>query len=114
MSNGGLQGLDEIRSELDADGDVEVGIILIAQLLELFLTLLGEAATVGLVADVPFRLEDEAHVHKRGESSCAPSTNYLGPFENISLEAEQLRNVSERLESLADKHSDINEVMSVA
>lgn len=114
LANGGLKGLNDLESELDADGDVEVGIILIAQLLGLFLTLLGEAATVGLVADVPLRLEDEAHVDKPGESSRAPNTNYLGPFENISLEAEQLRNVSERLESLADKHSDINEVMSVA
>ena len=114
LADGGLQGLEEVESELDSDGGLEVGVILIAQLLGLFLTLLGEAATVGLVADVPLRLEDEAHIDKLGESSCAPNPNYLGPFENISLEAEQLRNVSERLESLADKHSDINEVMSVA
>ena len=114
LANGGLTGLDELESELDAGADAEVGIILIAQLLGLFLTLLGEAATVGLVADVPLRVEMEAHPGTLGEGPCEPSTNYFGPFENISLEAEQLRNVSERLESLADTHPDINEVMSVA
>ena len=114
LANGGLKGLNEIESELDADADGEVGIILIAQLLGLFLTLLGEAATVGLVADVPLRVEIEAHLDTLGESPCMPSTNCFGPFENISLEADQLRNVSERLESLVDKHSDIHEVRSVA
>jgi hypothetical protein len=41
-------------------------------------------------------------------------TSYLGPFEDILLEADQLRNVSERLETLTDKHPGIEEVMSVA
>jgi hypothetical protein len=40
--------------------------------------------------------------------------SYFGPFEGILLEADQLRNVSERLESLADEHADVDELMSVA
>ncbi len=114
LANGGLTGLNEVGSELDSKGDEEVGVVLIAQLLGLFLTLLGEAATVGLVADVPLRVEVEANSDTPGKISSAPSTNYFGPFENISLEADQLRNVSERLESLADEHDGIDEVMGVA
>src|SRR5579859_5673838 len=41
--NGGLIGLGEARSIADTDEDRKVGIILIAQLLGLFLTFLGEA-----------------------------------------------------------------------
>ena len=40
-ANGGLRGLGEIESQTNSDEDGEVGIILIAQLLGLFLTLLG-------------------------------------------------------------------------
>jgi hypothetical protein len=45
-ANGGLRGLGEVESQTDADEDGEVGIILIAQLLGLFLTLLGETTTL--------------------------------------------------------------------
>jgi hypothetical protein len=44
----------------------------------------------------------------------ASGTSYFGPFETILLEADQLRNVSERLETLADNHVGIEELMSVA
>ena len=116
LPNGGLSGLSKTDLELgtDTDEDGEVGIILIAQLLGLFLTLLGETATVRLIADVPLRVEVGSQFDTTGESVCAPSTNYFGPFEDILLEADQLRNVSNRLETLADKHVGINEVMSVA
>jgi hypothetical protein len=45
MANGDLRGLGEIESKANPDEDGEVGIILIAQLLGLFLTLLGEATS---------------------------------------------------------------------
>src|ERR1039458_5809218 len=48
-ANGGLRGLGEVESQTDADG--EAGIILIAQLLGLFLTFLGEATTLRLIED---------------------------------------------------------------
>ena len=41
MANGGLRGLGEVESQTNPDEDGDVGIILIAQLLGLFLTLLG-------------------------------------------------------------------------
>jgi len=45
-ANGCLRGLDEIESQTNTDEDGEVGITLIAQLLGLFLTFLGEATTL--------------------------------------------------------------------
>src|ERR1700677_4992707 len=42
-TNGGLRGLGGVGSDLDVDEDGEAGIVLIAQLLGLFLTFLGEA-----------------------------------------------------------------------
>ena len=116
LANGALSGLSNIDFELGTDTaeESEVGIILIAQLLGLFLTLLGEATTVRLVTDVPLRVEGEAPLDTTGNDASATSTSYFGPFEDILLEADQLRNVSERLETLADKHVGINEVMSVA
>ena len=42
-ANGGLRGLGEVESQTNPDEDGEAGIILIAQLLGLFLTFLGES-----------------------------------------------------------------------
>jgi len=113
-ANGGLCGLGEVESQMDTDEEGEVGIILIAQLLGLFLTLLGEAATVRLIEGVPLRIEVKAKLDTTGTSNLATGTSYFGPFEDILLEADQLRNVSERLETLVDKHIGIEEVMGVA
>jgi hypothetical protein len=113
-ANGGLSGLGEAEFQMDTDKDGEVGIILIAQLLGLFLTLLGEAATMRLLEGVPLQAEIKAKLDTTRTSNFAMGTSYLGPFEDILLEADQLRNVSERLETLTDKHPGIEEVMSVA
>jgi len=113
-AGGGLRGFGEVEFRLDADEDREVGIILIAQLLGLFLTLLGEAATVRLIDGVPLQIEIKASLDTTGTTSFATGTSYLGPFEDILLEADQLRNVSERLETLAGKHAGVDELMSVA
>jgi len=114
MENGGLRGLGEVPFQMEADEDGEIGIILIAQLLGLFLTLLGEAATVRLIEEVPLQIEVKAKLETTGRSNFASGSSYFGPFENILLEADQLRNVSERLETLADKHAGVDELMSVA
>jgi hypothetical protein len=114
MASGRLSGFSDVESQTGTDQENEVGIILIAQLLGLFLTLLGEAATVRLIETVPLRIEDKAELEKSGTIIPVTGTSYLGPFEDILLEADQLRSVSERLETLVDKHVGIDEVMSVA
>ena len=106
-ANGGLRGLGTVESPLDLGEDGEVGIILITQMLRLFLTLLGETAMVRLMEDAPVRVEAKAELDTTG-------TSYLGPFKDISLEADQLRQVSERLETLTDKHVGVGELLSVA
>src|SRR5664279_5204398 len=57
-ANRGLRGLGEVESQSDTDEDGEAGIILIAQLLGLFLTFLGEATTLRLIEDL--RLQADA------------------------------------------------------
>jgi hypothetical protein len=113
-SNGGLRGLGEGESPLNLGEDGEVGIILIAQMLRLFITLLGEAATVRLIEDAPLRVEAKAELDTTGTSISTTGTSYLGPFKDISSEADQLRQVSERLETLTDTHAGVDEMMSVA
>ena len=113
-ANGGLRGLAEVEFQMDTDEDGEVGIILIAQLLGLFLTLLGEAATARLIDGVSLQIEVKAKLDTTATSNFAAGTSYFGPFEDILLEADQLRNVSERLETLADKHVGVEEVLGVA
>ena len=112
-ANGGLRGFGEVEFQMDTDEDGEVGIILIAQLLGLFLALLGEAALVRLIESVPLQIDVKVK-DTAGMSNFPSGTSYFGPFENILLEADQLRNVSERLEILADNHVGIEDLMSVA
>ena len=113
-ANGDLRGLSEVESALNLSEDSEVGIILITQMLRLFITLLGEAATVRLIEDAPLRVEAKADLDTTGTSIPTTDTSYLGPFKDISLEADQLRQVSERLETLTDTYAGVDEMMSVA
>ncbi len=113
-ANGGLRGLDTVEAPLNLGEDSEIGILLITQMLRLFLTLLGEAATVRLIEDVPPRVEARAELDTTETSISTADTSYLGPFRDISSEADQLRQVSERLETLAETHDDVHELISVA
>jgi len=113
-ANGGLLGLDEIQCLQGEDDHDKVGFILITQLLGLVLTLLGEAATVSLIEGMPLQNEVEVKVNTAGMSQLPSGTSYLGPYEDILLEADQLRCVSERLEVLVDKHTGIEQLESVA
>lgn len=113
-ANGDLRGLDEVESALNLSEESEVGIILITQMLRLFITLLGEDATVRLIEDAPLKVEAKADLDTTGTSLSTTDTSYLGPFKDISLEAEQLRQVSERLETLTDTYDGVDEMMSVA
>jgi hypothetical protein len=113
-ANGGLRGLGEVETPLSTVEDGEVGIVLIAQMLRLFITLLGEAATVHLIDDASLRLDAKVELDTTAPNIYGTGANYLGPFKDILLEADQLRHVSERLETLADTHTDIDELMGVA
>ncbi len=111
---GGLRGLEEGSSQRNLGEGGEIGIILIAQMLRLFVTLLGEAATVRLIEDAPRRMEAEAELDVTVTSIAEKGASYLGAFTDITLEADQLRQVSERLEALTGTHAGLDELMSVA
>ncbi|MBB5061491.1 hypothetical protein HDF16_006227 [Granulicella aggregans] len=112
--DGGLHGLGEREGPLRGDDDLEVGIILIAQMLRLFLTLLGETATVRMLEDAGSPIVISSKSEAPDRKGFLPEKNYLGPFENISVEANQLRHISERLETLTDALPGVDELMSVA
>jgi len=114
MANGGLQGLNEVEFQMGVDEGGDVGTLLIAQLLGLLFTLLGEAATIRLVEDLCPPIEVKGRLDKTGTSISSAGPNYLGLFKDILLEADQLRHVSERLETLTDTHAGIDELMGVA
>jgi hypothetical protein len=106
-ANGGLRGLGEVESQTDADEDGEAGINLIAQLLGLFLTFLGEATTLRLIEDL--RLQGDvspvsARTTEDTVDSAADGPVMAAAFEDLLLEIDQLRNVSERIQKLADNH----------
>ncbi len=111
---GGLRGLGETEIQLTPVEDVEVGIILIAQILRLFISLLGEATTIRLVEDASLTFASNRASDTPAPKISAKGKNYLGAFQDISLEADQLRHVSERLEQIADTHAGVDELMGVA
>ena len=107
MANGGLQGLDEVESLTGADEDGEAGILLIAQLLALFLTFLGEATTLRLIEDL--RLQGEvsavsATIAESENSSAADEAFLAKAFEDLLVEIDRLRSVSDRIEFMAATH----------
>ena len=117
-ANGDLRGLGEIESRTDADEDGDVGVILIAQLLGLFLTFLGEATTLRLIEDL--RVQVDIETESAGIPTDTKDSETDGPvmaaaFEDLLLEIDRLRKVSERIEVLADKHPGMEDgLVSVA
>jgi len=112
MANGGVSGLCELESETNSDKDGEVGIILIAQLLGLFLTLLGESTTLRLIEDL--RLQAEVGTESVTTSAvtadlASEDLAIAAAFEDLLLEIDQLRKVSGRIENLAFKHPGMEE-----
>jgi hypothetical protein len=106
-ANGGLRGLSEAESGTDRDGDGEIGINLIAQLLGLFLTFLGETTTLHLIEDL--RLQMDVRTETAETTAVIADSAVDGPemaaaFEGLLLEIDRLRKVSERIEALADGH----------
>ena len=117
-ANGSLRGLDKIESETGIDEDGEVGIVLIAQLLGLFLTFLGEATTLRLIEDLRLQVDVRTESVTTPADTTAPSAD--GPvmamaFEDLLVEIDRLRNVGEHIETLALKHPGMEDgLVSVA
>jgi hypothetical protein len=103
-ADGSLEGLDELGRQIDKDQVREGGVILIAHLLGLLLTFIGEAMTSRLVTSEvlpPLR--------------SIPKIGVRTGFEVILNEVDQLNGVSARLEGLADQHPPFTEaLMTVA
>ncbi len=106
-ANGGLRGLGGVESETGAGEDGEAGILLIAQLLGLFLTFLGEATTLRLIEDLRLQVDTmtpAAATPGEMNLSAAGGPQMTIAFEDLLLEIDRLRGVGERIETLADKH----------
>jgi hypothetical protein len=106
-ANGGLSGLGEIESQTDTDVDGEVGVMLIAQLLGLFVTFLGEATTLRLIEELRLQVEvrtESATTEPAQLASEADGPMMAAAFEDLLLEIDRLRSVSKHVEALADKH----------
>jgi hypothetical protein len=117
-ANGGLRGLGEVESRTDMDEAGEAGVILIAQLLGLFLTFLGEATTLHLIEDLRLQADVKtesatATVDATALAVDEPAMNVA--FEDLLVEVDRLRGVSERIETLADNHPGMEQgLVSVA
>ena len=96
-ANGRLRGLGEVESKTDADEGGEVGVILIAQLLGLFLTFLGEATTLRLIEDLRLQIGAETTAAATTTSTTGSEADGLATaaaFEDLLIEIDQLRSVS--------------------
>jgi len=117
-ANGDLHGLGEVESQPDTDENGEAGIILIAQLLGLFLIFLGEATTLRLIEDLRLQAEvrtESATTTGDTTGSAADGATMAAAFEDLLLEIDRLRSVSERIQTLADKHPGMEDgLVSVA
>ena len=116
--SGGLRGLGEVESHTEAEEGGEAGIILIAQLLGLFLTFLGEATTLRLIEDLRLQVEvrTEPSATSAGTTDLAAGEPAMAAaFEDLLREIDRLRSVSEHIETLADKHPGMEDgLVSVA
>ena len=99
-ADGSLQGLAELRPQVDADQAREAGIILITQLLGLLVRVVGEAMTLQLVTSEI--LPDFRFVSQSGIP--------IG-FEAIANEVDDLQGVSARLERLAEQYPPVTETL---
>jgi hypothetical protein len=118
-ANGGLCGFGEIESQTDADEDGEAGVILIAQLLGLFLAFLGETTTLRLIEDLRLQVVDVTAESATAKADITDSAGdgaaIVAAFEDLLLEIDRLRSVSERIETLALKHPGMEDgLVSVA
>jgi hypothetical protein len=117
-ANGDLRGLGEVESQADTDEDGEAGIVLIAQLLGLFLTFLGEATTLRLIEDLRLQVEVRTEPDATAADAAGSATGgapMAAAFEDLLVEIDRLRSVSEHIETLVDKHPGMEDgLVSVA
>jgi hypothetical protein len=117
-ANGGLSGLGEVEFHTEADEAGEAGIILIAQLLGLFLSFLGEATTLRLIEDLRLQVDigtEPATTPADTAGSVTDGPVMAAAFEDLLFEIDRLRKVSERIEALANKHPGMEDgLVSVA
>jgi hypothetical protein len=98
-ANGNLQDLG--RLEPQTSTEQEDGVILIAQLLDLFVAFLGPALTLQLLRDISPRLEAVTELKR------------ATPFENILQEVGQLWSVGEHLESLGEEYPAVADALAI-
>ena len=117
-ANGGLWGLGEVESDADVNQDGEAGITLIAQLLGLFLTFLGEVTTLRLIEDLRLQVDvnrEPAMTAEDTTASAADGPVMAAAFEDLLLEIDRLRKVSDRIEFMVDNHPGMEEgLLSIA
>ncbi|HUV96831.1 MAG TPA: hypothetical protein VMV98_05110 [Acidobacteriaceae bacterium] len=117
-ANGGLRGLGGVEFETDEGEDGEAGILLIAHLLGLFLTFLGEATTLRLIEDLRLQADAETEAATHPEDTTATAADgavRAAAFEDLLREIDRLRNVGEHIEALAENHPGMEDgLMSVA
>lgn len=117
-ANGDLRGLGKIEIQAEADEDGEAGVILIAELLGLFLTFLGEATTLRLIEDLRLQADGSTASAAAATDTADAETDRLvmaAAFGDLLLEIDRLRSVSEHIESLADSHPGLEDgLISVA
>jgi hypothetical protein len=117
-ADGGLRGIGAVESQTETKEDGEAGIILIAQLLGLFLTFLGEATTLRLIEDLRLQVDvgtQSATTVADTTDSAADGPVMAAAFEDLLREIDRLRSVSDRIEALVDKHPGMEDgLVSVA
>jgi hypothetical protein len=119
-ASGELRGLGEVESQ---DGtsegeNNEAGVILIAQLLGLFLTFLGETTTLRLIEDLRHQVEvkPELAATAVGDTTASDVDEpaMAAAFGDLLLEINRLRSVGDHIEALAYKHSDMENGLASA
>jgi len=112
---GCLRGLSEVESHADKGQDGECGVLLIAQLLELVVTFLGEATTFCLIEDLCLRVDIGMETSTAGTTPAATHAELANAFEDLMEETHRLRKVSRSLETMAHRHSGMEEgLLSIA
>jgi hypothetical protein len=104
-ADGGLLGLDAV-------GGGEAGIVLIAQLLGLFLTFLGEATTLRLIEDLHLQVTaapEPATIGADPAGLAAEGPAAAAAFSDLLLEIDRLRIAGDNIETLAAKYPGMEE-----
>jgi hypothetical protein len=114
IASGELLGLGEVESQTGSDLDAgdQAGVTFIAQLLGLFLTFLGETTTLRLIEDLRLQVDVERVSATTTEKKTASRAAALATpviFESLLREIDRLRSVSDHIEALIAKHSDMEE-----